>query len=93
MGLLRYCVDRWLRFSVWWSTRRDTIARLAAEIERLNRLHQQEVDALSGQLRIKQEQVAAMAEMLEHIRSITKANLALNQRTIAEATMPGAQQG
>ena len=83
MNVLRWFVDIWLRFSTWCRTRRDTIERLEARIEHLQRVHRVESEDLRDQIKIKDKQIALMALAHERHRSIIAADIAVNARARA----------
>ncbi len=86
MSFFRWFVDIWLRFSVWYEGRRDTIAGLHAEIARLRREKQLSDEDYRGQIKMQAQQIEAMAELHQKLRSHIKADIALNNRIAAEAT-------
>lgn len=85
MKVLRYFVDLWARFSSWYALRRDTIERLEARIDHLQRTHRLELLERDEMLAIKDRTILLMAMAHERNRSIIAADMAVNARVAADA--------
>lgn len=85
MRILRWFVDTWARFQNWYASRRDTIAGLQAEIERLKADHRREVDDLRGQLAIEQKHSEIFAKLNSVHVSLIEAEIAIQKRREADA--------